>query len=109
VQAGLPRPQTQIAVLDEFRGVIVYLDMGWEDVKIAVEYDGEQHRSDRRQYTWDIRRLEMLERLGWIVIGWSRGTGPPRSSAACARLVPVERDATVAPGLERDCSVTFGC
>jgi very-short-patch-repair endonuclease len=42
--------------------------MGWEDVKVAVEYDGEQHRTDRRQYTWDIRRLESLERLGWIVI-----------------------------------------
>ena len=42
--------------------------MGWEDVKVAAEYDGEQHRSDGWQYTWDIRRSEMLERLGWIVI-----------------------------------------
>lgn len=68
VQAGLPRPQTQIPVQDEFGDVMAYLDMGWEDVKVAVEYDGEQHRSDRRQYTWDIRRLEMLERRGWIVV-----------------------------------------
>jgi hypothetical protein len=68
VQAGLPRPQTQIPVRDEFGNPVAYLDMGWEDVKVAVEYDGEQHRTDRRQYTWDIRRLESLERLGWIVI-----------------------------------------
>jgi very-short-patch-repair endonuclease len=68
IRAGLPRPQTQIAVCDEFGDLVVYLDMGWEEVKVAVEYDGEQHRSDRRQYTWDIRRSEMLERLGWIVI-----------------------------------------
>jgi hypothetical protein len=47
IQAGLPRPQTQIPVLDEFDNAIAYLDMGWEDVKVAVEYDGEQHRSDR--------------------------------------------------------------
>jgi hypothetical protein len=68
IKAGLPRPQTQVPVRDEFGNVIAYLDMGWEDVKVAVEYDGDQHRSDRRQYTWDIRRLEILELLGWIVI-----------------------------------------
>ncbi|ORV06419.1 DUF559 domain-containing protein [Mycobacterium celatum] len=45
-----------------------YLDMGWEAVMIAVEYDGEQHRLDGWQYTKDIRRLEALERLGWIII-----------------------------------------
>ncbi len=76
IQAGLPRPQTQIAVLNEFGSAIAYLDMGWEDIKVAVEYDGEQHRSDRRQYTWDVRRLEMLERLGWIVIRVLAGDRP---------------------------------
>jgi hypothetical protein len=76
IQAGLPRPQTQIPVRDEFGDIIAYLDMGWEDMKIAVEYDGDQHRSDRRQYTWDIRRLERLERLGWIVIRVVAGDHP---------------------------------
>lgn len=68
IEGGLPRPTTQIAVREESGVVIAYLDMGWEDVMVAVEYDGEQHRTDRRQYTWDVRRLELLERLGWIVI-----------------------------------------
>jgi very-short-patch-repair endonuclease len=89
LQEGLPRPQTQITVGNEFGDVIAYLDMGWEDVKVAVEYDGEQHRSDRRQYTWDIRRLEMLERLGWIVIRVVAGDKPAdiirRVRAALAR------------------------
>ena len=89
IQAGLPRPQTQIPVLNEFGSAIAYLDMGWEDVKVAVEYDGEQHRSDRRQYTWDVRRLEMLERLGWIVIRVLAGDRPAefvgRVRAALAR------------------------
>jgi very-short-patch-repair endonuclease len=30
---------------------------------VAIEYDGDQHRTDRRQYVKDIRRYEMLERL----------------------------------------------
>lgn len=76
VQAGLPRPQTQIPVFNEFGSAVAYLDMGWEEMKVAVEYDGEQHRSDRRQYTWDVRRLEMLESLGWIVVRVVAGDRP---------------------------------
>ncbi len=76
IQAGLPRPQTQIPVFNEFDDVIAYLDMGWVDVKVAVEYDGEQHRTDRRQYTWDVRRRELLERCGWIVIRVVAGDRP---------------------------------
>jgi very-short-patch-repair endonuclease len=89
IRVALPRPQTQIPVQDEFGDVIAYLDMGWENLKVGVEYDGEQHRSDRRQYGWDIRRLEMLERLGWIVIRVVAGDRPAeiisRVRAALAR------------------------
>lgn len=92
IEAGLPRPQTQIRVFDEFGSVFAYLDMGWEEIKVAVEYDGEQHRSDRRQYTWDLRRLETLERLGWIVVRVVAGDRPGdivhRVRAARARRVP---------------------
>ena len=91
IQAGLPRPQTQIAARDDFGNPFAYLDMGWEDVKVAVEYDGEQHRNDRRQYTWDVRRLESLERHGWIVIRVLAGDRPAeivsRVRAALARRV----------------------
>lgn len=68
IQAGLPRPRTQIPVYDDFGEVFAYLDMGWPEVKVAVEYDGEQHRKDRIRYRWDVRRHEKLQRCGWIVI-----------------------------------------
>jgi hypothetical protein len=91
IQAGLPRPQTQIPVFDEVGDAIAYLDMGWQDVKVAVEYDGEQHRLDRRQYTWDVKRSELLQRLGWIVIRVVAGDRPAevvrRVRAALARRV----------------------
>lgn len=73
---GLPRPQTQIRVADEWGELVAYLDMGWEELMVAVEYDGEQHRNDRRQYSWDIRRKEILERLGWTVIRVLAGDRP---------------------------------
>ncbi|WP_428340103.1 hypothetical protein [Mycobacterium sp.] len=65
---GLPPPQTQIAIRNEFGYAEAYLDMGWEDMLVAVEYDGDQHRTDRAQYVKDIRRSEMLGRRGWIVV-----------------------------------------
>ncbi|HYB82412.1 MAG TPA: DUF559 domain-containing protein [Mycobacterium sp.] len=68
IDAGLPCPQTQIPVLGVDGIPVAYLDLGWEDCRVAVEYDGEHHRTDRRQYVKDIRRLEMLERMGWIVV-----------------------------------------
>lgn len=66
IDAGLPKPVTQIRVTDgQF---VAYLDMGWEEPMVALEYDGDHHRSDRRQYVKDIRRAEMVDRLGWHVI-----------------------------------------
>ncbi|WP_245850123.1 hypothetical protein [Mycobacterium angelicum] len=66
IDAGLPRPATQIKISDGT--LVAYLDMGWEGPKVALEYDGDHHRSDRRQYVKDIRRGEMIEGLGWHVI-----------------------------------------
>ncbi|HZE16325.1 MAG TPA: hypothetical protein VE197_11770, partial [Mycobacterium sp.] len=68
VDCGLPRPQTQIPVLGSDGLPIAYLDMGWPDRMVAVEYDGDHHRVDRLQYVKDIGRLELLERIGWLII-----------------------------------------
>ena len=76
IEAGLPRPRTQIPVLDEFGSVFAYLDMGWEDVKVGVEYDGDHHRGDRSQYNWDIRRLERLQHRGWVLVRVVAGDRP---------------------------------
>jgi hypothetical protein len=67
IDGGLPAPETQIPIFEG--GVpVAYLDMGYRDIKLAFEYDGDQHRSDRRQYVRDVRRLPMIERHGWEVI-----------------------------------------
>lgn len=67
VDAGLPRPATQI----EFRNLHtrrIRVDMGWREWKVAVEYDGIQHWEDPYQRAWDIERIALLEGAGWIVI-----------------------------------------
>lgn len=68
IDGGFPRPQTQIPVLGTDGIPLAYLDLGWEECMVAVEYDGDQHRTDRPQYVKDIRRIELLERMGWIIV-----------------------------------------
>lgn len=68
IRCGLPKPQTQIPVRSDDGLPLAYLDLGWPELRVAVEYDGDQHRTDRRQYIKDIRRYEMLERMGWIIV-----------------------------------------
>jgi hypothetical protein len=67
IDAGLPRPTTQIPIV-EGRGRLVRMaDMGWEEFMVVSEYDGDQHRTNRWQYTKDIKSLRKARSLGWIV------------------------------------------
>jgi Protein of unknown function (DUF559) len=68
VRAGLPPPETQIEFVDEFGVARIRVDMGWREWKVAVEYDGVQHWSDRYQRSWDIDRIAMLESIDWVVV-----------------------------------------
>ncbi len=68
VNAGLPKPHTQIEFADEYGVVRIRVDLGWPEWRVAVEYDGIQHWSDRNQRSWDIDRIATLEAAGWVVI-----------------------------------------
>jgi hypothetical protein len=67
IDAGLPRPTTQIPIVEGLK-LVRMADMGWEDFKVAAEYDGDQHRTNRKRYIKDLRVIPKLERMGWIVI-----------------------------------------
>ena len=67
IDAGLPRPTTQIPII-EGRGRLVRMaDMGWEEFMVVSEYDGEHHQTSRPQYVKDIKSLRRARALGWIV------------------------------------------
>ena len=67
-RAGLPPLETQIEFRDRYGAPFIRVDMGWRQWKVAVEYDGVQHWSDRRQRSWDIDRIAILEAMGWSVV-----------------------------------------
>ncbi|WP_301145742.1 endonuclease domain-containing protein [Mycobacterium simiae] len=94
IDAGLPRPQTQIPVVGVDGMPVAYLDLGWEDCMVAVEYDGDHHQTDRRQYLKDIRRLETLEQLGWTIV---RVVAEDRPAAIVRRV----RDALAASSVQQ--------
>lgn len=62
VRAGLPRPRTQIRV-HPYR-----IDLGYEELRVGVEYDGEQHWKDPIQHARHIDRLAHLAAPGWRII-----------------------------------------
>ncbi len=96
IEAGFPRPQTQIPILAPDGYSRYYLDMGWPEYMVAVEYDGEQHRSDPTQYRSDVLRSEHIDGLGWrrirVLAGHRRedvaarvaNAGVPRDFIECA-------------------------
>lgn len=80
VDHGFAAPETQIAVSGG-DGFTALLDMGWRDLRLAVEYDGAHHQRDRVQYLKDRRRLPGLTGLDWEVLTFVN-EDPPREVIA---------------------------
>ncbi|MET0453119.1 MAG: hypothetical protein ABW137_14925 [Mycobacterium sp.] len=68
VRAGFRRPQTQIPVRDAAGYPFARIDMGWEEHRVGVEYDGEQHWTDPARFAHDIDRHAKLTALDWRII-----------------------------------------
>jgi very-short-patch-repair endonuclease len=47
---------------------IGYFDLVWPELRIIVEYDGDQHRTSAYQYDRDIRRFDRASEAGYRVI-----------------------------------------
>ncbi|MDT0158248.1 DUF559 domain-containing protein [Microbacterium sp. ARD32] len=67
VSSGLPEPVVQYEVRDRQR-VIARVDLAYPELRIAIEYEGDGHRSSKDQWRRDIQRQRELEDRGWIVI-----------------------------------------
>jgi very-short-patch-repair endonuclease len=66
--AGLRPRRTQIVVCDSFGEFVHRIDMGWDDWKVGVEYDGAQHWTDPDVRANDIETQAILEALGWRIV-----------------------------------------
>lgn len=44
------------------------VDLAYPELRIAIEYEGDGHRTDQEQWRRDIQRQQYLEGEGWMVI-----------------------------------------
>lgn len=67
VAAGLPEPEVGVEVWNgtEFVGRV---DLAYRAQKIAIEYEGDRHRTDKRQWRKDIGRINRLQEIDWFAI-----------------------------------------
>ncbi|GAA4577237.1 type IV toxin-antitoxin system AbiEi family antitoxin domain-containing protein [Planotetraspora kaengkrachanensis] len=67
VDAGLPRPETQIHVILP-SGAEVFVDMGYPNQLVGVEYDGEKYHSSAEDLAHDAWRRAQLRECGWELV-----------------------------------------
>ncbi|AYG04462.1 endonuclease domain-containing protein [Gryllotalpicola protaetiae] len=68
VAAGLPEPLVNDPTPVQGGSLTLRPDLKFPQWRVALEYEGENHWSDRRQWARDQRRRELLEEAGWKVI-----------------------------------------
>jgi len=83
--AGLRPQRTQINVFDRFGEFVHRIDMGWDDWKVGVEYDGAQHWTDPDVRANDIDTQAVLEAMGWRIVRVSGGMVKYRPNTIVAR------------------------
>ncbi|MEV8025487.1 hypothetical protein [Microbacterium sp. NPDC080220] len=92
-EAGLPPFEVNAEIRDAHGRFLAYGDLVHAPTKVLLEYDGQQHRLDDRQFARDVDRLDDLAAAGWRVIRVNR------SHRGAARRWALER--TRAALLER--------
>lgn len=81
VAAGFPEPTVNPSV-QLADGTILRPDLAWSHLKICIQYEGDHHRTDKKQFRRDTCRDRAMQSDGWIVLrvtgevltrpGWDR-------------------------------------
>jgi hypothetical protein len=66
VDLGFPVPEANLPVMGISGEPLYYVDLGWRQLRIALEYNGYSAHAGRE--VLDAARIEDLERRGWIVV-----------------------------------------
>ena len=93
VTAGLPTPAVNVPVFDSLGQWLAEPDLSYDDVKLALEYNGADHAAVRRQRRDITRTLDLLQRGDWFTLtfGPAEVFGRPDEVVAVVRLLRTER------------------
>ncbi len=67
IRAGLPKPESQYPIYNEYGSLIGVADFAWTELRIAIEYEG-AHHTDPDAVRRDIARIESMVEAGWLVV-----------------------------------------
>ncbi len=74
VLAGIPEPDVNVTIRDEFGEPLRRYDLSWPSVRVIVEYDGRHHIERQSQWEADLGRREDVDSSGWrILVVTARG------------------------------------
>jgi hypothetical protein len=68
IDAGLPEPVIGHTILDWTGAFVGTPDLAYVKERIAIEYEGDGHRSDPLVFADDIERRERMQEASWYVI-----------------------------------------
>ena len=68
VESGLPVPAVNIPVTDARGRFLAQPDLSWPVQRLALEYEGEHHRTNRDQWHKDLERFAQFQEAGWTVL-----------------------------------------
>jgi very-short-patch-repair endonuclease len=96
VLAGLPRPRSQVIIKDRGNHFVARADLGYPQIRYAIEYDGAFHWKQRRA---DDRRRDAMRKLGWevLVVSSEDYYETPNNVVAKVRATLAERAADAQP------------
>ncbi|UVI35881.1 hypothetical protein [Brevibacterium spongiae] len=68
MSVGLPEPEIHPQICCEQLKATIRPDLGYPAARLAIEYESDFHRTDRRQWDIDIERENALAHEGWTLI-----------------------------------------
>ncbi|MDO5661393.1 MAG: DUF2726 domain-containing protein, partial [Brachybacterium sp.] len=68
VASGFPAGIANMQLVDPDTHQVFYLDIAYPRWRIAIEFDGDSHRTDRAQWQRDLHKNHVLHAAGWTVL-----------------------------------------
>lgn len=84
VDAGLPEPQLDVDVYADNGRLLGCSEMAYPEYRVAVEYEGDHHRTKKEQWYRDIEKHHDYADAGWAVVRITRESLYSRHGRAVA-------------------------